>query len=323
MAHRRCFTTAGITPREAYEAWSCREWPSLAPVFDTLPPAGHFAATSETFLFRDLAMTRSHMAGLDYARNEKRIRADGIDHLGVLILFNGSQTGEAGGRSLACDGGVVLADLSRHSRWSSTASRSLTLAIPRGIAEEILPPVRSLHGLVLNTTRARPLMDHVRALSPYLPGLPMASGSSLARSFLHMLAFVIDHPLVPEPEDETRTILRLAARQRAETLIEQNLHHPAFDAQELARLLGQSRTALYRLFEAGEGVADFIRQRRLQRMCAALADPADRRLIAEKAYASGFTDPAQLVRVFRRAYGMTPTEYRATMLKTGMHLPRT
>jgi AraC-like DNA-binding protein len=166
-------------------------------------------------------------------------------------------------------------------------------------------------------------MDHVRALSPHLLGLPVASGPSLARSFLHMLALVIEHPAVSELEGDTRTILRLAARQRAETLIEQHLHHPAFGALELARLLGLSRSALYRLFEPDEGVADFIRKRRLYRMCAALADPADYRRIAEKAYASGFTDQVQLVRAFRRAYGMTPVEYRAAMLDAGMRTPRT
>jgi len=105
-------------------------------------------------------------------------------------------------------------------------------------------------------------------------------------------------------------------------LIERYLHDPAFGVQELARLLGLSRSALYRLFEPDEGVADFIRNRRLQRMRAALADPADHRRISEKAYASGFADPVHLVRAFRRAYGMTPVEYRAAMLGAGMRRPR-
>jgi AraC-like DNA-binding protein len=322
MAHRSFFTTAGVAARDAYEAWSCREWPSLAPVFDTQPPEGDFFANSETFAFRDLAVTRSHITGLDFARSGHRIRVDEIDHLGVLILFDGSQAGDAEGRSIACGGGVVLGDLSLRSQWTSTTSRTMTFAIPRAIVEEILPPVRSLHGLVLSAARARPLMDYVRALSPHLLGLPLTSGPSLARAFLHMLALVIEHPAVPELEGDTRTILRLATRQRAETLIEQHLHDPAFGAQEFARLLGLSRSALYRLFEPDEGVADFIRERRLQRLCAALADPADHRRIAEKAYASGFADPVQLVRAFRRVYGMTPVEYRAAMLEAGVRTPR-
>jgi AraC-like DNA-binding protein len=321
MAHRRFFSTDGVAARDAYEAWRCREWPSLAPVFETHPPEDPFFAESETFGFRDLAITRSRMAGLDYARTENRIRGDGIDHLGILILFGGSQTGDAEGRSLACGGGVVLADLSRRSHWTSTASRSMTFAIPRAVAEEILPSVRELHGLVLGTARAQPLMDHVRSLAPHLLSLPAASGPALARAFLHMLALGLDHPADPEMERETRNILRHAVRQRAETLIEQHLRDPAFGGQELARLLGLSRSALYRLFEPNGGIAAFIRDRRLQRLCAALADPADHRRAAEKAYACGFADQAQFIRAFRRAYGMTPVEYRAAMLGAEMRTP--
>jgi AraC-like DNA-binding protein len=254
------------------------------------------------------------MAGLDYARTESRIRSDEIDHLGVLVLFGGEQVGDAEGRSLACGGGVVLADLSRRGHWTSSASRSMTFAIPRALAEEILPPVRDLHGLVLSAARAKPLMDHVRALAPHLLMLPAASGPALSRAFLHMLSVVLDHAAEPDLESGTRSILQLAVRQRAETLIEHHLRHPAFDAQELARLLGLSRSALYRLFEPGGGVATVIRDQRLQQLCTALADPADHRRVAEKTYACGFADHAQAIRAFRRVYGMTPMEYRAAML---------
>jgi AraC-like DNA-binding protein len=318
MAYRRFFTTDGLAARDAYEAWRCREWPSLAPVFETDPSPGPFFAESETFAFRDLSVTRAHMAGLDYARTGNLIRRDGLDHLGVLMLFKGRQAGDAEDRPLACEGGVVLADLSRCSQWTSTASQTMTFSIPRAVAEEILPPVRSLHGLVLGPERAQPLIDHVRALAPHLARLPVAGGAGLARAFLHMLALVLDHPVDPEPEREARTILQLASRQRAEALIEQHLHHPAFGAQDLARQLGLSRSALYRQFEPGGGVAAFIRTRRLQRLCVALADPADHRRISDKAYACGFGDQAQLIRAFRRAYGMAPSEYRAAMLGAGM-----
>jgi AraC-like DNA-binding protein len=318
MVQPRFFTTDGVAAPDAYEAWRCREWPSLAPVFETQPREGAFFAQSEAFSFRDLAVTRSRMAGLDYARTGSRIRGDDIDHLGILILFNGSQAGDAEGRSLACGGGVVLGDLSRRSQWTATASRSMTFAIPRAVAEEVLPSVRHLHGLVLGAARAQPLMDHVRAVAPHLLTLPAASGRALAHAFLHMLAVALDHPAEPELESDTRSILRLATRQRAEVLVEQHLHRPAFDAQELARVLGLSRSALYRLFEPSGGVAAFIRDQRLRRLCAALADPADHRRIAEKADACGFADRAHFIRAFRRACGMTPVEYRAAMLGAQM-----
>ena len=54
MAYQRFFSTSGIAARDAYEAWRSREWPSLAPVFDTQPSEGAFFANSETFLQSEL-----------------------------------------------------------------------------------------------------------------------------------------------------------------------------------------------------------------------------------------------------------------------------
>lgn len=79
-------------------------------------------------------------------------------------------------------------------------------------------------------------------------------------------------------------------------------------------LLGVSRSTLYRLFEPSGGVAASIRNRRHHRLCVALANATDHRRTAERAHACGFTDQTQLTRIFRRAHGMTPLEYRAAML---------
>jgi len=58
------------------------------------------------------------------------------------------------------------------------------------------------------------------------------------------------------------------------------------------------------------GVAAFIKQRRLKRIHAILADPRDRRPIAEVAYQHGFTGGAHFSRAFRRAFGYSPSEAR-------------
>jgi AraC-like DNA-binding protein len=79
--------------------------------------------------------------------------------------------------------------------------------------------------------------------------------------------------------------------------------------------MGVSRSALYRLFEENDGIAELIRSRRLQRFGAALADIHDERPIAVKARACGFASAMQLNRVFQRVHGMRPSDYRAMALK--------
>lgn len=79
--------------------------------------------------------------------------------------------------------------------------------------------------------------------------------------------------------------------------------------EELARLAGTDRFRLTRAFKAAYGIAPhaYLVQRRLNRARQLLAlgeSPAD------VAAAAGFADQSHLGRWFRRAFGMTPADYR-------------
>lgn len=98
--------------------------------------------------------------------------------------------------------------------------------------------------------------------------------------------------------------------------VERRLDDPALTPTRLAAALGVTPRYLHMAFaETGETVAAHIRTRRLDRMRADLADPrlADR-TVTEIALAWGFSDPAHASRAFRRAYGTTPSGFRAAAL---------
>jgi AraC-like DNA-binding protein len=73
-----------------------------------------------------------------------------------------------------------------------------------------------------------------------------------------------------------------------------------------------SRSYLDKLFETeAEGVARYIRERRLERCREELADPRmTEQSILDIATRWGFVSAAHFSRVFRAAYGMTPREAR-------------
>ncbi|WP_405882626.1 MULTISPECIES: helix-turn-helix domain-containing protein [unclassified Streptomyces] len=77
-----------------------------------------------------------------------------------------------------------------------------------------------------------------------------------------------------------------------------------------------SLRSLYALFEGRpESVAASIRQRRLERCRADLADPELRKESVQAIAARrGFTSATVFSRTFRAAYGTTPTEYRHEFL---------
>ncbi|MGH8921422.1 MAG: helix-turn-helix domain-containing protein, partial [Actinomycetes bacterium] len=106
----------------------------------------------------------------------------------------------------------------------------------------------------------------------------------------------------------------LAAARRVQTrkFIAAHLADPDLGPDTVAAALHISRRSLYAALGAGDGgIAAQIRRARLAAARAILADPADRRPIADIAAQVGLTNPAHFSRLFRRQYGGSPRELRA------------
>ena len=96
--------------------------------------------------------------------------------------------------------------------------------------------------------------------------------------------------------------------------IRQNLRSPTLTPKRICRLVGMSRSQLYRLFEPMGGVARYIQAERLREAHRALANPDNLRDIHEVAEDLGFFDASAFSRIFRREYGCTPSEVRSAAL---------
>lgn len=110
----------------------------------------------------------------------------------------------------------------------------------------------------------------------------------------------------------SRTELLLRARAYAEA----HLGDPTLAPGDIAAAVHVSTRYLYRLFEDdGSTVSGWIRERRLERCRRDLADPSQRDATVTSIGARwGLTNPGHLSRLFREAYGASPTEYRAGRL---------
>jgi AraC-like DNA-binding protein len=107
-----------------------------------------------------------------------------------------------------------------------------------------------------------------------------------------------------------------ARRRAAEEHIRASLEDPNLTPDNVGRAIGVSRRRVYELFATDDiGVAEFIRNARLDRVRVALADPARRaQPIGVLASAAGFPNQAHFSRLFRRTYGETARDYRARLL---------
>ncbi|RMI41029.1 helix-turn-helix domain-containing protein [Actinomadura harenae] len=105
---------------------------------------------------------------------------------------------------------------------------------------------------------------------------------------------------------------------RINGFIDQNLGEPDLTPRLIARRHHISLRTLYTLFEGQpEGVAESIRRRRLEQCCADLSSSKLRdRPVRAIAASWGFTNAAAFSRMFRVAYGTSPSDYRHHALRS-------
>ncbi|MFF2512375.1 AraC family transcriptional regulator [Streptomyces sp. NPDC058086] len=124
-----------------------------------------------------------------------------------------------------------------------------------------------------------------------------------------VLALTRDAATRPARPPDQQSRVGLAAVARARGLLRQRFAEN-IAAEDLARVAGCSRFALYRGFRAAYGFApsDYQRDVRLRRARALLAKGTAPSTAAAEA---GFADQAHLTRWFSRTYGVTPAAYQA------------
>ncbi|MBO1331823.1 helix-turn-helix transcriptional regulator [Streptomyces sp. VRA16 Mangrove soil] len=97
--------------------------------------------------------------------------------------------------------------------------------------------------------------------------------------------------------------------------IETHLMDPDLSPQSIARAHHISVRYLHKLFQSdGTTVGTWIRQRRLESCRVDLGRPSNRRrTVAAVAQNWGFASPSHFSRLFRRTYGLSPTEWQISL----------
>jgi AraC-like DNA-binding protein len=115
---------------------------------------------------------------------------------------------------------------------------------------------------------------------------------------------VFSSPALDSEDEEDASIRRVVEHILA------NLDNE-LSVDQLAEVSGFSRAHFSRLFAASEGIspASYVRQERMRRAARLLGSHSHLPL-KEIAMISGFEDPNYFAKVFRRFFGMSPTEFR-------------
>ena len=293
------FCTAGIQPKDQFDAWRSLHGNTIE-LFPAHPSSAGFVAEFSSWNLGELVLTHVIYSGAPGRQWRHRPKSY-LDHWCVVLA-----------RTLTADG-ALHEDLSFRSlalpyEGRAQDSEVITLYLPRGrrLADE--ERFDWAHGLAVCQDFAPLLIGYIDSLVRQLPHVTPEHAASLEMPTEALVAACI----IPQSASHgaARVPLGSVLVDRARSVVRQNMASPDFGPERLARLLAMSRSKLYRLFENNGGVAHFINR---ERLC-----EAHRRLSSQREMLSihaignevGFVDHSTFSRAFRREFGYSPTEAR-------------
>lgn len=308
-------STAELVPEAQFDAWRTQFGP-VVEMLENLSDGPGYAASCTMWKLGPFALSTVVAPAARYRRTGAQIRRDSLDQWVISLTRRGSHSMVTGARLVTVPAGspfiFSLADAFEGWRteinWLCLfASRETFPELGPTIDRCSLHPLDSGMGLFLGT--------FLSALETALPAVTEAELPQLVAAIRAMLAACV------APSAETRegaaAQLELSRRERVRQLVRQNLRSPTLTPHRICRVLGMSRSQLYRLFEPRGGVARYIHMERLREAHFALSNPDNRRAVHAVAEDVGFFDASTFSRAFRQEFGCTPSDVRVAALSGG------
>lgn len=264
------------------------------------------ATVSACQLDRSLLFER-RLREVAHERDPQRVRRNGFDHFTLTLNLDGEFHADDGdGFRLLRPGEILMLDMTRAMRTRAPDAHILTMSVARDRIEEAGVPVDRAHGRMVKVERAAYLADHMISIARRRSSLRLSALSTLARVTTELLALAAGEGGRRKPRNSAHPRHADAIR----LFIERNLGNPSLDVGMIAAGTHVSRATLYRHFACSGGIAAFIRARRLDALRRALADPMEKRTIAQLAEWVGFADEGAASRRFSETFGLRPGRYR-------------
>jgi AraC-like DNA-binding protein len=179
--------------------------------------------------------------------------------------------------------------------------RLIALFLPYGAVDASLHPEIAGHA-------AEFLADYLILLARNLSHLRQGDVFRIGEATIHLVAAV----LMPSSDKlaQAQAPIDAVVTTRAIRAIDARLADADLNPEHLCRVIGVSRSRLYRIFEPAGGISNYIRRKRLLETRRALSDNNNVHSISQIAEKMGFTDPSNYSRMFKREFGISPKEAR-------------
>jgi AraC-like DNA-binding protein len=303
------FATQALRPRDQLEAW--REWYSS--VFEVAPkdPMGiGFSGETRLWNLGGLLMSRTIAPPGRVVRTAAHLRRDPADHWVISYCVRGGFLV----KTLATEVEVparmpFLWSLRQELSYERTHVDWVQFFLARDTFRDVAPLLDAACGSVLDTPLGHLLGDYMIALETRLPDVTETDFAGATKALGAMVA------AAAAPSVERRAVAKpqidLSRKERVRQAVRRHLRTPTLEPKTLGRLVGMSRSNLYRLLEEEGGVARYIQHQRLLEAQAALSDPATTQSISTIAEDLCFGDASSFSRTFKREFGYSPSKARS------------
>lgn len=312
-SHR--FSTTALARPDQEEAW--REW--FRPIFEVIsagPASEGFAAVNQVWRLGELATSRVAGPASRVVRGRAHLRSNPVDHWILGYSERGSMTIRTGnGVARPPPGRPYLWSLAEPTEYVRTEAEMTGIFLPRDTFRDLAGVLDLAVGAVFDSPLGQILGDFILTLERHAPRLTAADLPRLTRAVGSLVAACI----APSPERlaESRGPIDVGRMERLRQTVRKHLRSPRLGPNTLGRLVGVSRSQLYRLLAETGGVARYIQRQRLVEAYRILSDPESTTPIFAIAEELCFEDASSFSRAFRREFEMSPSDVRRSAI-TGL-----
>ncbi|SHI18553.1 helix-turn-helix domain-containing protein [Pollutimonas bauzanensis] len=254
--------------------------------------------------------------GLSAHLTARSIRNASFDELTLILMLDGqAQCAYDGGEAATITkGGFFLLDGSHPTSLRLSRHAFVQLDLSRPLLESMFPGTppapAQINSALANSRLAGLLRDHLQQFPRMAAGLdPIEQLALLDASESFALTTIEAAFLMTRRGTQRFSAGLFAAAQR---YIRRHLTDPDLDPDAVAAAIACSRSTLYRLFDGNElSVQGYVRELRLQQFLRLLQKDARNVPIYALAQRCGLYDWPNVSRMFRKRFGMSPSDARA------------
>ena len=316
----RIFSTDSVHPRDRFDFWHSVACANIVDHQARPECRTDFNAEIEVGSLGCLELLRFQASPMEVS-HVPTAESPGADFLVVCQQISGALQMEHDARiAHLAPGDIMIMDpLLPHAGRFSSAPKMLAMRIPRREFEARVGSARNMIARVV-----KPLKPENRLASTFIATLPDLAGTMspadcdmIANHAMDLIALSLTKSLNSERPRVSNSNSMIFSNVRS--VIESRLSDEKLDTETVAAEIGLSIRYINQILSHHDtSVARLIQSRRLERCRLALEDPGQtNRTVSEIAYGWGFVDLTHFGRRFKRAYDVSPREYRELAKQRG------